>query len=149
NSSFCEAAFDIVGPWPKDQNAGTHYYLYNNYTWNDNAGTGCNVFDSEAFMFDTWDAHPGNNNTGVIANNISWSAKRYCVHFFTGGTSNSITPTMKAYNNTCFHNNVATAADSADGELNISVGLPWAMRMYKNIALSPNPTSSGGNQIYA
>src|SRR5262249_41656965 len=82
NSSFPEAAFDIVGPFPKDQAAGTHYYLYNNYTWNDDCGSACDRFDSEAFMFDAWDFHAGNNNTGVIANNISWNAKRYCVNLF-------------------------------------------------------------------
>jgi hypothetical protein len=150
NSSFPEAAFDIVGAYPLDQKAGTHYYLYNNYTWNDDCGTACNNFDSEAFMFDSWDAHPGNNNTGVISNNISWNAKRYCVNLFTGGTErNTITPTMKVYNNTCFHNNVNIAADNSSGELNVAIGKPWTVLMYNNVAFQTLATSGSGRPLYA
>src|SRR5262249_6837127 len=94
NVAFPEAAFDVVGPGNIDQNAGTHHYIYNNYTWNDNAGN--TPFDSECIMFDSWDAHAGNSYTGVIANNICWSAQRYCIQFVNNGAV-TITPTFKAY----------------------------------------------------
>jgi FG-GAP-like repeat len=148
NSSFPEAAFDIVGPGKLDTNPGTHHYLNNNYTWNNDCGTACNQFDSESFMFDTWDAHPGNNYQGVVSNNISWNSKRYCLQIV-GGSVNTITPTMKVYNNTCFHNNVATAGDSADGELNIALGQPWTINIFNNIAFQTLVTSSGGGDVYA
>lgn len=175
NHSFPEAAFDVVGPGNLDTNAGTHHYVYNNYTWNDNAsGTStlsqtfctansvpCAVpFDSEAFMFDSWDAQAGNNYTGVIANNISWSAARYCVQFINNGL-HTITPTYKVYNNTCFRNNLNTwnpqansnagGADNTDGEFNFGVGLPsWVYTISNNIAYQPLATSpSGGGDIYA
>jgi len=148
NSSFPEATFDIVGPFPLDTNVGTHAYLYNNYAWNnDGCGVNC-VIDAEAFMFDAWNFHPGYNNTGVIANNIAWKTQRYCTHIF-GNGANTITPTIKVYSNTCFSNNGNILTDNAAGELNIATGLPWAILLYNNIARQPNATSGSSRPVFA
>jgi hypothetical protein len=148
NSSFPEATFDHVGPFPLDTNAGTHAYYYNNYAWNNNGcGTGCNI-DAEVFMFDAWNFHAGYNVTGVIANNLSWSGQRYCIHPF-GNGSNAITPTMKFYNNTCFHNNENVLTDNTAGELDIAVGLPWTIQVFNNIAYQTLVTSGSSRPIYA
>ncbi len=78
---ICLAAIDVVGPGVYDTIAGTHYFIYGNFSYA-NANTACrSVSDTEDYMADTWDCHDANTQ-GTFANNIGFDADRMCIQIF-------------------------------------------------------------------
>ena len=116
---ICLAAIDVVGPGVLDVNAGTHYFIYGNFSYA-NQNTHCrSMYDTEDYMFDTWDAH-NVTTQGVIANNIGFDADRMCIQLVWQNLV-SDAATIKIYNNTCFKNNNYTGGDYVDGEINLGL----------------------------
>ena len=147
--SICLAAIDGVGPKNLNTTAGTHLYMYGNFSYA-NANVGCRATsDTEAYMFDTLDFH-NYTQQGVIANNVAWASDRMCIQLF-WQQNNADTPTIKVYNNTCFHNNQQTGTDNYDGEININTGAnyPWITTVQNNIAYQSLATSGGGHNVSA
>ena len=146
---ICLGAIDAVGPSHIDTNAGTHIYFYGNFSFAHVNPTCQKSYDTEDYMFDTWDTH-NVNYQGVVANNIGFDAIRECV-MMTEGTSFTNTPTVKIYNNTCFHDNTATGGDWVDGEIHL--GVPkngsWVFTVINNIAYQPLASSNGGGGLAA
>jgi len=140
--TICLAAIDIVGPGVLNTTAGTHGFLYGNFSYDNHNSSCVPVSDTEDMMFDTWDAH-NNTNKGVIANNIGYDADRMCIQLFTGNEGN----TFNVYNNTCYHDNMATGPDTgADGEINLNNGggtINWALSVYNNISYAPTAAAGG------
>ncbi|HVX56455.1 MAG TPA: hypothetical protein VHA37_01875 [Candidatus Saccharimonadales bacterium] len=149
---ICLAAIDAVGPGVLDNNSGTHFYMYNNFSYA-HVNTDCRtVSDTEAFMLDTVDFHDV-NSTFVVANNIGYDSDRMGLQLYWQDYS-SDTPTVKVYNNTFFQNNTHTGGENLDGEINInnnggSPALPWTVIMQNNIAYQPLTSSSGGGNVTA
>ena len=175
--SICLAAIDVVAPGNLDANPGTHFFIYGNFSYANVNTAGCRTqYDTEDYMFDTWDGHY-TNSQGVLANNIGFDADRYCVQVYEQ-TNSTPTPTMKIYNNTCFQNDNFTGGDNLDGEINLAVSAPtqtmtyiqrvlkrtrtflglvsgptqtmtYIIRNYNNIAYQPLSISNGGGHIAA
>ena len=151
--SICLAAIDVVAPGNLDANPGTHFFIYGNFSYANVNTAGCRTqYDTEDYMFDTWDGHY-TNSQGVLANNIGFDADRYCVQVYEQ-TNSTPTPTMKIYNNTCFQNVNFTGGDYNDGEINIISSNPsgtisYIIRSYDNIAYQTLATSNGGGHIAA
>ena len=144
--SYCIAAFDIISPGKFDSGSGTHYFLYNNYTWN-NIEPHCNTnFDGEDFMYDTLNNH---SVTGkfVTANNLAYFATRYCINFTYGAT---VTVTSRFYNNTCYDDmQHPDAGDSNGGEV-YTTGCFATLQIFNNIAYQPHATSgTSSTPLYA
>ena len=151
--SICLAAIDVVGPGVFDTAAGTHYFVYGNFSYA-NANPGCRgTSDTEDYMADTWDYH-NVKTQGIFADNIGFDSDRMCIQLF-WQNNNADTPTIKIYNNTCFHNNNQTGADNYDGEINIasnqpsSTNIPWVITLQNNLAYQPLAKSGGGHNISA
>jgi hypothetical protein len=146
---ICLGAIDAVAPTFFNTNTGTHIYLYGNISFA-NVNPKCqSSYDTEDYMFDTWDAH-GVNYQGVIANNIGYDAIRPCIQM-TEQTYSADAPTIKIYNNTCFQNNTNNGTDWMDGEINL--GIPskssWIFTIVNNIAYQPLAKSGGGGGVSA
>ena len=147
---ICLAAIDIVGPGTYDTAAGTHFFIYGNFSYAHLNHCGSDVED---YMFDTWDFH-NVNNQGIIANNIGFDSSRMCIQMF-WQANNANTPRIKIYNNTCFQNNVSTGGENLDAEINIatnqssSTNLPWVITVQNNIAYQPLTISSGSGHVAA
>jgi hypothetical protein len=150
---ICLAAIDIVGPGNIDTSAGTHFFLYGNFSYaNVNLGGCRSQYDTEDYMFDTWDAH-NTNSQGIFANNIGFGADRYCFQVFEQ-TNSAPTPTIKIFNNTCYADATHTGGDYLDGEINIvssssSAPISFIIRSYDNIAQQPLSISNGNGQVAA
>ena len=149
---ICLAAIDVVGPGVFDAVAGTHYFIYGNFSYASVRSPCRTKSDSEDYMADTWDFHKVNTQ-GIFANNIGFAADRMCIQTFWQNSSAN-TPTIKIYNNTCFNNNNYTGGDNLDGEINIatttsSVRLPWTITIQNNLAYQPLSISNGGGHVAA
>ena len=148
--SICLAAVDVVGPGVLDTKAGTHYFIYGNFSYA-NANASCrSVSDTEDFMADTFDAH-NVSTQGVFANNIGYDADRMCIQIFEQGNSTP-KPTINVYNNTCFQNNNYTGGNWLNGEINIAgtkSPITYAVTAYNNIAYQPLSVSNGGGGVAA
>jgi hypothetical protein len=147
---ICLAAIDVVGPGVLDINAGTHYFIYGNFSYA-NQNTHCrSMYDIEDYMFDTWDAH-NVTTQGVIANNIGFDADRMCIQLVWQNLV-SDAATIKIYNNTCFKNNNYTGGDYMDGEINLGShanDMPYVTTVQNNLAYQPLSISSGGGAVAA
>jgi hypothetical protein len=142
NSSVCIAAIDMVGPGVLDNNAGTHLFVYGNFSYA-NANPNCTGrYDTEDYMADSWEAHDF-VATGVYANNIGYLADRYGFQW-TGTGVSSQSPTVKVYNNTLFEDDVNTGADNLDGDINIggTVTIYAAITIQNNLVRQPLPYSA-------
>lgn len=150
----CSAAIVDVAPNNFDASAGTHVYIVGNFIWDSVSPTCITISDAEGIMFDTWD-FKGYGGQGIIANNINYTADRYCVQlFYQHGTSS--TPVIKVYNNTCYGDLVDTDnRDFAAGELSLNsagtgAAAGWVISVFQNIALTDRAVSgSGNNPVYA
>ena len=150
-SDVCIAAIDVIRGGKSDADTThTHWFIYNNYSYN-NPDTPCDTaFDGEDFMLDT----PGGHQIAghiVFANNVGFYAERYCIHTTDGGTVVSSNPLIKIYNNTCTYNNQRGLAGTAAGELQqtatwSAAGSP-SVQIWNNIAYSPwsTPPGPGGS----
>ena len=146
---ICLGAIDVVGPGVYDQAAGTHYFVYGNFSYANQNASCRSMYDTEDYMADTWDYH-NVNTQGIFADNIGFRADRMCIQLFWQSNHND-TPTIKVYNNTCFENNIQTGSDNYDGEINVNTGgtLPWHVSIQNNIAYQPLATSGGGHNVSA
>lgn len=143
---ICLAAIDVVGPGILDTNAGTHYFIYGNFSYA-NHNTSCvATSDTESFMADTWDAH-GVSTQGIFANNIGYDSDRMCVQVFSQNLETPL-PTIKIYNNTCYQDNQFNGTDFSDGEVNLNLQNDWHVTVVNNLLQSNPATSTEGNAIY-
>lgn len=143
--SICLGAIDVVAPTAQDTNPGTHILFYGNFSYA-HSSSGCTASDIEDYMFDTWSAR-NYGQTGVISNNMGWSASRECIQIFEQNT-NSPTPVNNIYNNTCFQNNLHIGSDFLDGEINTirsSGTITYILTIINNIAYQPNSSSNSTN----
>ena len=135
---ICLAAIGVTFPGILDTNAGTHYYVYNNFSYA-NQNVGCrSVSDTEDYMFDTFSWHNA-LSPGILANNIGYSADRMCIQLF-DNRSGAYAEQLKVYNNTCYMNNLHPEADWIDGEINLNVAsgsVQWTVTLSNNIAYQP------------
>lgn len=149
---ICLAAIDVVGPGVFDTNAGTHYFVYGNFSYAHVNASCTSQFDTEDYMADTWDFH-NVTTKGVFANNIGWSAARSCMEFTWQNLQTGASPTINFYGNTCFQNDLVTGTDNLDGEININThnnaNFPWAVTLQNNLVYQPLATSSGGHVVVA
>ena len=147
---ICLAAIGVTFPGVLDTNAGTHYFVYGNFSYA-NQNVGCRtVSDTEDYMFDTFSWHNA-LSTGVIANNIGYSADRMCIQLF-DNRSGSYAEQFKVYNNTCYRNNLYDA-DWIDGEIHLNAAtgsVKWTVTLFNNIAYQPlSAPLSGSSGIAA
>jgi hypothetical protein len=153
NTSFgiCIAAIDVISPGHFGSTLDTHYFLYNNFTWN-NLVPGCDAkFDGEDFMFDTIDNH-GVVGKFILANNIGYYAERYCATY-TYQARHVSAPTINTYNNTCYDNMQRDTAADRGAEIlaNLNPSIPWNINVFNNIAYNPHatPAQVGAAKVYA
>ena len=144
---ICLAAIDVVYPGVSDTNSGTHYFVYNNFSYANTNPRCQSASDTESLMFDTFSEH-NSINTGVIANNIGYSSDRMCIQLFDNRTG-STAAKYNVYNNTCYRDNLHINTDYIDGEINLNVAsgrVEWALSIYNNIAYQPlsAPLSGSG-----
>ena len=144
---ICLAAIDVVYPGVADTNGGTHYYLYNNFSYANTNPSCQTASDTEGYMFDTFSEH-NSTTTGVIANNIGYSSDRMCIQLFDNRTG-STAAKYNVYSNTCYRDNLHINTDYIDGEINLNVAsgsVEWALSIYNNIAYQPlsAPLSGSG-----
>jgi hypothetical protein len=146
---ICLAAIDFVGIGQFDANAGTHDYAYTDYAWNNLSPSCIGTSDGEDYMDDTQDFHNSNSQV-VFANDIGYTAERFCLQIFHQNNHNN-TPTIKVYNLTCYADLVDVGSDSADGELNFNSTTStnsYTVVAQNNIART-NAATSNGHPIYA
>ena len=147
---ICLAAIDVVGPGVYDTAAGTHYFVYGNFSYA-NQNTHCRtISDTEDYMADTWDYH-GVTTQGIFANNIGFDADRMCIQTFWQKYS-ADAATIKIYNNTCFKDNNYSGGNYMNGEINIgstASNIPWLITVQNNLAYQPLSSSSGGGGVAA
>ena len=144
-NTICTAAMAWAGPASVDNKAGTHFFMYGNFSYN-NSGTknaACAaLYDLENFMFDTWDAH-GVTNQSVMMNNIGFSAYRYGINIIIGNYNNITGLHDYLYNNTLYNDNLINS--SGNGELNIQMnnaGTP-TIYAYNNIGQATQTNECG------
>ena len=147
---ICLGAIDVVGPGVYDAGAGTHYFVYGNFSYANNTGScsGTGGTDMEDFMADTWDFHNASGQ-GIFADNIGFDAARMCINLFEQ-TYSTPTPPIKIYNNTCFRDNIQTGNDNLWGEINmVRVGgtMSYVVTSVNNIAYQPLALSGGGHAV--
>jgi hypothetical protein len=151
--SICLAAIDVVGPGVFDTNAGTHYFVYGNFSYSHDSPSNCQPggqnSDVEDYMADTWDVH-GVTTTGVFSNNIGFNSARMCFNITAQTTTAS--PKIKFYNNSCYDDNQNTGNDFADGEVGLGVVgtviANYTITLNNNLAQQSAATNDG-NAIYA
>ena len=111
-NTICTAAMAWAGPASVDNKAGTHFFMYGNFSYN-NSGTSnaacASLYDIEDFMFDTWDAH-GVTNQSVMMNNIGFSAYRYGINVILGNYNNITGLHDYFYNNTLYNDNLINSS---------------------------------------
>ena len=78
---ICLAAIDVVGPGVYDTAAGTHYFVYGNFSYANQNPSCRSISDTEDYMADTWDYH-NVNTQGIFADNIGFDADRMCIQLF-------------------------------------------------------------------
>ena len=144
---ICLAAIDVVYPGVYDNNAGTHYFIYGNFSYANQNVTCRSQSDTESYMFDTFSEHYA-INAGVIANNIGYDSDRMCIQIFDNRTG-STAVNYKIYNNTCYRDNLNINSDYMDGEINLNVAsgsVEWTVTTSNNIAYQPlsAPLSGSG-----
>jgi hypothetical protein len=143
--TICLGAVDLVAPSNSDTNAGTHAFIYGNFSYN-NLVT-C-ASDGEDYMADTLDAH-GWVGTAAFINNIGWSAQRYGLQVFYQAKNVGTTSTVvDVYNDTMYHNNIGGTASSSLGEFNIQStvsALPWAITVQNNVGYSDFAHGTAGS----
>ena len=137
--TICLAAIDIVAPSFLDTNAGTHFLVYGNFSYNN---TNTCASDVEDYMFDTFDAH-GVTNDAVMLNNVGWTAYRFGLQVFMQSFNSVNGLHMYIENNTLYNSN--RSGNVRVGELNfqldMNVGVAPTVLSINNIGLA---TSSGG-----
>jgi hypothetical protein len=149
---ICLAAIDIVGPGQLDTNAGTHHYVNGSFSYANHNPSCTSLYDTEDFMFDTWEFHQVVYQ-GVIENNMGWDSDRMGIQL-TWQNLNTYTPNPNIIvdQNTLYQNNIATGTDNLDAEINIdahTTNMPWAMSFLNNLARQPLATSGGGHAVAA
>lgn len=151
----CRGAIDNVAPGVHDTNSGTHIFAWGNFSFAHTAPTRCapggaGNEDVEAlFVCDTCEVHAFTPKV-VFANNIAYSAARFCMQMFyqNAGGNTTATP-ISVYNNTCFRNNL-NENDNMNGEINLNNGpgtIPWVITLQNNIAYQPLAVSPGGTTL--
>ena len=153
DNGICIAAIDVVAPGKfGSSSTDVHYFIYNNYAWN-NLVPGCDgLFDGEDYMADTLDHH-GAIGKFIFANNIGYYAQRYCFNFTYGGQVSS-NPLIRFYNNTCYANmqrDTAFAGGVGAEIISTANGAPWSVQIFNNIAYEPYATNPqvGSDVLYA
>ena len=147
---ICLAAIDVVYPGVYNKNAGTHYFVYGNFSYANQNASCRSKSDTENYMFDTFSWHDS-IYTGVIANNIGYDSDRMCIQLFDNRTG-STTANYKIYNNTCYRNNLNINTDCMDGEINLNAAsgsVGWIVTIENNIAYQPLAAPLSGTGSHA
>jgi hypothetical protein len=157
NGGLCSGAVDIIAPGRADATTGnTHFFMYNNFSYN-NLELSCDAhFDGEDFLTDTLDFNDVIGNV-VWANNTGFFASRNCFNYTYGG--HSVNPAViKFYNNTCTENMQRDTAfpGGNQGEILInhnggSLPIPGTLDLFNNIIYSAHATNPqlGTDVLYA
>jgi hypothetical protein len=140
-NTVCTAAMTIVAPATIDNNAGTHFLMYGNFSYYE-PSNGCSS-DEESFMFDTFDAH-GVTNQSVMLNNVGWSAYRFGTQIFFQNFNGVTGLTDYIEYNTLYNNNLQNS-NANTGSLNIQQDNSTAPTIiqYNNISLDPSIGCAG------
>jgi hypothetical protein len=156
NNGICIAAIDVIAPGVSDADTThTHFFIYNNYSFN-NLVPGCDrAFDGEDYMFDALDQNSVIGHA-VGANNIGYYAERMCWTFTFNGHHVS-NPLVKIYQNTCTENNQRDSANAGGNNAEMLMTptggptIPWSFQIFNNIiqqSYSTNP-QTGSEVLYA
>jgi hypothetical protein len=116
NNVICTASIVIVSPHEQDSVVQPHYIFYGNFAYYE-PDNGC-PYDQENFMFDTWDAYSPMVGSGVLLNNMGWSAWRSGFQYFPQFSGNISALTINLYNNTFFNDSLS---NQNFGELNLQI----------------------------
>ena len=153
----CIAAIDMIGMRNLDSVAGTHLLVYNNFGMNNRNTTCASLYDGEFMMMDSPGQHSFTNQI-VWSNNMGFQSTRACLQLTNDNRLITSGLIAKAYNNTCYGNNIDGNAngsgDEFGGELNMSgsntnTAQNWVIQITNNIMQPAKGTASNGTRLYA